>query len=399
MRKLHACFIVLGFHAPWNEGNKVIAKSIIYSLSRSIEVSVVSPARQNLACNKDVKGRVNIKYVHILENIPAPDYLYEMQILRRLKEVNSRGANVYHIFDGINYSYAAVIARMFRKPVIVHSSFYEYYYRTKLKKIKEKFGPSFYSRYISLFLPTSPLVAKKLFQDGVGQSKVKILPPPIDVNVFKPLNRSVVRTILGIDQSAFLITYLGTLRPKKFPHKVILRSLSRLIRNGHKNMMLYIASPLAFYDNTGIENMRYTQQILSESNSLGINRNVTVKLVDLSEEEKVLLFNSSDVVLIPYIRPSAIDPPISLLEAMSCGAVVVASNIQSVPYIIKDKENGFLLNGVTIDGLYNVLNHIVKHRDELANQKQKARSEIVKHFGLGNVTSKLLSFYDLIDVT
>ena len=112
----------------------------------------------------------------------------------------------------------------------------------------------------------------------------------------------------------------------------------------------------------------------------------------------MVLYNSSDVMLGPFLKPSAVDPPITLLEAMSCGKIMIASNVQSMPYIIKDGENGFLLHDVTVDNLYTFLRKVINHHDRLKSLEENARKTIVQNFGTQDVLDRLLELYKRIHV-
>jgi len=391
---MRTCFIVPGFHSPWNEGSKVIAKSIICGLSRRINVSVVSPVKPTSA--RGACGRADITRVPVLMGFPGASYVHEMRVLKAVGKVDREGAKAYHLFDGLNYSYAAAVATMYRKPVLIHSTIYDLYYMDWLDRIRYVAGSKFYARYASIFLCSSSLVADRLLRHGIARSMIRILPPGVDSKVFRPLDTGEARKAMNIDRNAFLVSYVGTVRPMRFPWTVVIETIRQLVRDGHDNVKLHIVCPVEFYDNTGVENRRFARTILSEAKALGLSSHVTIVQMDLREDEKVLLYNASNVVLLPFMRPVAVDPPISMLEAMACGRVVVGSKIQSIPSIIKHRENGLLLAEVTTDELYGALRLLIEQHEEVDALGIAARKAVVGAFDLDSVLDRLLNVYDAI---
>lgn len=51
---------------------------------------------------------------------------------------------------------------------------------------------------------------------------------------------------------------------------------------------------------------------------MGLKDNIAIRVKDIEEQEKVLIYNMADIVMYPAVEFVAIDPPLSLLEAMAC---------------------------------------------------------------------------------
>lgn len=72
---------------------------------------------------------------------------------------------------------------------------------------------------------------------------------------------------------------------------------------------------------------------------LGINQQV--KFTDIiTEEEKVAQLIASDIFVLPSYAEGQ---PVAILEAMSCGLPVISSTVGSMPEVVIDGENGFLI--------------------------------------------------------
>jgi glycosyltransferase involved in cell wall biosynthesis len=56
----------------------------------------------------------------------------------------------------------------------------------------------------------------------------------------------------------------------------------------------------------------------------------------------VAWLQAADVVLLPFALPEAVEPPLTLLEALACGAVVLATPSANRSGIVRDGYNGFV---------------------------------------------------------
>lgn len=75
----------------------------------------------------------------------------------------------------------------------------------------------------------------------------------------------------------------------------------------------------------------------------------------------------------------------SLLEAMSCGAAIVASNTEPIKEMITDGENGKLVDFFDKKALVNTICHLLDNPDERQRLGQNARDFIVKNYDLQTV--------------
>jgi glycosyltransferase involved in cell wall biosynthesis len=70
------------------------------------------------------------------------------------------------------------------------------------------------------------------------------------------------------------------------------------------------------------------------------NVTVEVNLRDLANPEKIACFRAADVVLVPFAGPVAVEPPLTLVEAMACGAVPFVSPQANRSGLVEDGHNG-----------------------------------------------------------
>jgi len=129
----------------------------------------------------------------------------------------------------------------------------------------------------------------------------------------------------------------------------------------------------------------------------GIERNLQIIYRRLSTKEKVSLYSNADVILFPFSKSykGAVDPPLTLLEAMSCGGIVVASKVLSIPWVVRDGYNGFLYTSSI--GLSKNIEQVFNMSSTRKNVlRRNAIRTIRDRFSISKISKQLLSFYEEI---
>jgi glycosyltransferase involved in cell wall biosynthesis len=82
-----------------------------------------------------------------------------------------------------------------------------------------------------------------------------------------------------------------------------------------------------------------------------------------------------------------------LVEAMSSGTPVLATRVGGIPEIIKDSENGWLIEKSDTAGLSRKMLELSQSKDLLEKTAQYARHETCPEFSLDKFQSRLQRFY------
>ena len=86
---------------------------------------------------------------------------------------------------------------------------------------------------------------------------------------------------------------------------------------------------------------------------LKYSRNIEIQFFTTDIEKSIL---SSNAVILPFRVPFGYSqPPLTILESMALGKVVISTNIGSIPEIITDSENGFLVRPADPKKIANIL--------------------------------------------
>ena len=103
-------------------------------------------------------------------------------------------------------------------------------------------------------------------------------------------------------------------------------------------------------------------------------------------DEKKEIFTQSDIFLLPTYREGF---PNSLIEAMSHGIPVVTTNVGSIPEIVSDKTDGFLVEPGHIDEIAKSLETLIRDSHLRKAMGEKAREKVKKNFSTGILEKQL----------
>ena len=242
-----------------------------------------------------------------------------------------------------------------------------------------------YKQYLNIFnglIATSKYIYRWLVKNlGLKAYKIHVVPPPINCEIYRPLQHK--RSISNKNQEK-VILYLGPLYPERFPVNEVLQGLKIVSNHGYNVKLLIIARGWPC-------DKLWMKYIKRMAHQLRLKVEVSARYLDV--KERVLLFNKVDAVLYPCRMPiNVVDPPISILEAMSCGNIVVATKVQSIPEIIIDGKNGVLIDSMSPKDIAQAIEKALdtKTQEEI---RINARKTIIKRFHRNIVAKMLLRIY------
>jgi len=242
-----------------------------------------------------------------------------------------------------------------------------------------------YSSLTDAVCATSSNIRSKLSELGV---KSFYLPPAIDTEFYKPKSVKRLRARLNIKEDDIVLLYIGNITPTRFPSNVVLKAVKMLIKQGI-NIKFLIYAPCLSYNYT------YRNILFEKIRNFQLEQHVYFSIEDLTEEEKANIYNIADIFIFPSLKPQAIDPPITVLEAMSCGKIVIASPIQSLTQIINHRINGLLVHPLSKD-FYLTLYTVCKDVDSFKNICRNARQTILRNFSFEAVSRRLQILHSML---
>ena len=131
------------------------------------------------------------------------------------------------------------------------------------------------------------------------------------------------------------------------------------------------------------------EALMAMAKEMGLKNVTFTGRVDNIEIYKHL--DESDILL---SSPTIDNMPVSLLEAMNVGLLVISSNVGGVPYMIKNGETGYLFQNDDSDTLAELMIKAVRHPSESIAIIHNAH-EAVSAYRWENVRQKLYKVYGI----
>jgi glycosyltransferase involved in cell wall biosynthesis len=240
-----------------------------------------------------------------------------------------------------------------------------FYFRNFHKKISFYVVPSLNS--MKVFLRS-----KYFYKD-----KMDLLPTFIDSKEYILTGRDIK---MRFNKQQFV--YWGRISPEK--------DIELLIKTFHK---LQIDVPSVKLVLIGFREDEYSLKILNLINDLGSSSNIeTFPFLNKEELEEIVKFSTA------YVFPSKIydNLPQSVLEALSFGLPVIATNIGSLKEIIRDGFTGYLFDPKSKDDLFNKMNFILNDISSYTFLSNNALETVKENYNKTNHLKKLLNIFEKI---
>ncbi|MFW9887881.1 MAG: glycosyltransferase family 4 protein [Candidatus Thorarchaeota archaeon] len=293
--------------------------------------------------------------------------------LRLIRHVTNSKVHIIHAQDPTYSGFPTVlVSQLVGIPAIIHChGSIPQPHRHKHHSLEWAFERMFYMislRFASKLIATDSVTARYVVEDGIDPSKVVVIPAYIDVKKYPPKDSS----LSGSGSEMYTIGFVGRLvRVKRVD--TILHSIPLLKQEGLNVKVILVGDG---------EERPVLERLISD-----LNIEADVEITGWRTNILPIL-HSLDVFVIPSESEGS---PISMLEAMSAGVPIVASNLTSIREMMSRDEACFFKVGNPRDLAY-VLGDILPNRDRLQKMAELGR-ERVKRYSLDNVLEQLLEIY------
>lgn len=200
-------------------------------------------------------------------------------------------------------------------------------------------------------------------------SLATIISTPVDLNVFKPLNRIALRSKNNLSESDKLILFAGRIEKEK-NIDLLIKSYQLLITN-LENIKLWIVG--------GGSELKRIQDYTIQLGLLNVSFIDTVSKRDLAD-----LMNCADVFALTSLHEGA---PIVIKEALACNLAVVSVDVGDVAKLIDGLDGCFISETNEIDFADSLKNAL-----ELGSNSNY-RGSVLK-YGIDEFGERLMSVYN-----
>ena len=323
--------------------------------------------------NNGIFKKYNIEYAttHTKGNIYKKLNFYIINIIKIYFKLKTY--DIVHIHTASYWSYRRIffillIGKLLSRKIILHihgGGFYQYLFTsTAFDKYIIKLGFKFSNKII--FLSPERLNDFKKF---IPRNKIEIIPnciaPKLDYKKY----------ILIRNKNPKKILYLGDLIKRKGIYDLL--EAIRLLNYDHNKVVIYLC---------GIGDYG---QINSYINKHFINKNVKI-LGWVEGNEKTKILQQAYLTILPSYTENF---PMSILESMSYGIPVVASNIGGIPYAVENGKEGLLIPPGEPKLLANALEFIISSKDTWLKMSEESIKKIKNTFSPTNLEIKLNKIY------
>jgi len=156
--------------------------------------------------------------------------------------------------------------------------------------------------------------------------EILVIPNGVETETFSAITREDARRTLGIDAHEKIILYVGRLHPVKGV-KYLVKAMD-IIRSYENNVKLIIVGDG--------EQRNYLLRLTREFNL----ENHIIFIGKVPHQKIPTYLKAADVFVLPSLREGF---SLVILEAMAAGLPVIATRVGVVPEVIKDYENGFIV--------------------------------------------------------
>lgn len=216
------------------------------------------------------------------------------------------------------------------------------------------------------------------------KQKIKVLHDGVDTEYCIPDENAkffIKDKNITLDRNNEILTYAtrGMEAYRGFPE--FMQAVEILLKKRPNLHVLIAGDDRVCYGPT-LLNTTYKKLMLSKLD-LDMNRIHFVGSLPFAEYVKLLQVSTAHVYLTyPFVCSW------SMLDAMSCGCLLVASNTEPVTEFVTDGENGLLFNFFDVQEQVKTIEYALDNKDKLSNLRFNARKTITDNYALKDLLPK-----------
>lgn len=220
------------------------------------------------------------------------------------------------------------------------------------------------------------------------QDKIEVIHDGIETEFFKPDSSAkflIADKNLELTAKDEVITYAtrGMEPLRGFPQ--FMEAVAKLQKKRPNAHFVIAGSNLVHYG-VGAEQGAYKEIMLNKL-KLNMEKVHFVNVLPYLEYVKLLQISSAHVYLTyPYVLSW------SILEAMACECCIIGSRTQPVLEVIKDNENGLLVDFDNVDGLVKKLEYVLDNKDKIEVLRKNARQTILDKYALKDMIPRHIEY-------
>ena len=336
--KFKSILLISNLYPNGNEPTRgLFIQQLAESLNKEVKVTVVAPLPYNPTELFKKSGKVpslekigNITVYHprylvipkLFRSLTGYFFYFGIKkLVERLKRENKADIISSHWLYPDGFA-ATLIAKRLDCPIALHALGCDINEYTKYK-LRRKFITSALTDS-SINIVKSQALKDSIVNLGVDGTKVHVVHNGVDQNKFHPHPPSDVRKKLGLSSDKKYCLFIGNFQIEKGLKYLI--SATSLITQSNIEFLIVGSGPLE-------------SEIKQLAEKLGVDKKITF-LGRVAHDLIPEYMSAADLLCLPSLREGC---PNVVLESLSCGTPVVASNVGAVPDIITSDKLGVIV--------------------------------------------------------
>ena len=225
-----------------------------------------------------------------------------------------------------------------------------------------------------MLVANTDLEAKQLVNlYDADPSRVEVVHPGVDLEVFRPQDRMAARARLGLPADAAVLLFAGRIQPLKAPD-VLLRAVAELLAQTPALRSRLVVPIVGGPSGTGLEHPESLAQLAGElgldgtdgTGGTGGTGGVVRFVPPVSQDELARWCAAATLVAVPSYNESF---GLVAAEAQATGTPVVAAAVGGLPTVVRHGHSGLLVDGHEPRAWADALRRVIEHdayRDRLA---------------------------------
>ena len=252
-----------------------------------------------------------------------------------------------------------------------------------------------YLSQVTKIIAITKNIKHSLIKAGISEDRIADIPLGINTSLYNPsVSGANVREKYNIDLDQPTLLYIGNLtRIKGLP--VLTDAFNIIVKKipDVKLLMVLNMPPERYAKPEKLDvDMELIFKIKEQIKHYGLEDNI-IPLGLLDNMPQIMA--ASDVFITPFLNTvGVVDYPTSLLEAMAVGKPVIATRVGGIPEIVKNKENGMLVEPNNVDELVNAIMYMLNNKEEAKNMGKEGAKIISEKFRLEIVVEELERIYE-----
>ena len=237
-----------------------------------------------------------------------------------------------------------------------------------------RFFNKIFSKFVDRIICVSKAVEASLINEGISPNKTQVIYNGVDTNYFKPMEDNSIRDRLSIEDDTLLLATISRFNREK-GHDFLIE--------GIKELKTYISNFKALLVGEGEE-----QDFIKEK----------VKRYNLEEQVAFLGYREDIPQILSaidiYVSPSENEAiSFSIIEALSCGKPVVATEVGGVPEIFNKGNCGILIPFGDTKTFAKAIIDLYNNNREYELIKSNSRDIVKKNFSQSNMLDETYNLY------